>query len=318
MSDIIFAFDPTTGGQASFPAPNSAANGTLVFWNESNISQIINLNGNDFYLPAWYNRHFTGAAGNVNVLWQVHTVLNSGQVPTSEVIIEAYYEGEEYPPDGPLVRQANGNTNATTVNNTLVNTNNPPLTPDIIEIQPTDATSPTTTLDNSGNFVVKGDNAGVLTTLLQTIGGASPEVILAAASVLTDILGTLSVAGAASFQDDVLLINKKLSHATSGDLIDWTTNTEVFLKAISSGLPARLTVGVGSRSDWTIGSIIAGQANGTSGTVNHNMNIPNIPIIVPIVSQPGSATSGVGNITNTSFEWTIGAGTGIYWFVYGK
>lgn len=193
MSDIIFAFDPTTGGQASFPAPNSAANGTLVFWNESNVSQIINLNGNNFYLPAWYNRHFTGAAGNVNVLWQVHTVLNSGQVPTSEVIIEAYYEGEEYPADGPLVRQANGNTNSTVSGaNTVVNTTNVPGS-NWLDIQPTDAASATFSADNSGNFSVFGDNAGILTSLLQLISGASPRVKLAAIGIFVEVLGNLEI-----------------------------------------------------------------------------------------------------------------------------
>lgn len=86
-------------------------------------------------------------------------------------------------------------TNAMTVlANAISNLSSAPGT-NIIAVQPSDAASETIQADNSGNFTVKGDNAGTLTTLLQLIAGASPGVKLAAAAVLTEILGNLKVDG---------------------------------------------------------------------------------------------------------------------------
>lgn len=155
MSNIEFSFDPSVSSSNQFPAPNSAANGNIVFWNESNISIDLSFqDGTTLYLPAWYHRHKMGFTGNVNVQWAVRAVLNSGTVPLSEVVVESYDEFEDYPPDGPLVRQANGETNATQVGSTLVNTGNVPGTPNIIEIGNTGVGGTNiTTLNNSGNFV---------------------------------------------------------------------------------------------------------------------------------------------------------------------
>lgn len=204
MSDIVQAFDPSSTTGTQFVVPQSAVNGALVFWNESNIS--LNLSFQDgtlMYLPAWYHKHKCGYSGNVNVDWSVRTVLNSQNPPLSEVIVEAYDHGEHFPADGPLVRQANGSTaSSVTSTNAIVNTGNPPLTA-IITVQPNDAVGNTIQLDSSGNLIIKSDNAGALTNLLQLVAGAGPEVIIAAASIITQILGALTVGGNATVTGNV-------------------------------------------------------------------------------------------------------------------
>lgn len=107
MSNVVKQFDPSQGG-TQFTAPNSAVNGALVFWNESNISLDLEFaDGSDMYLPAWYHRKKCGATGSVNIVWSVNTQLASPQPPMSAVVVEAYASGEHAPNDGPLVRQAN-------------------------------------------------------------------------------------------------------------------------------------------------------------------------------------------------------------------
>lgn len=109
MSSIVKQFDPSTSTSTSFTAPNSAANGSLVFWNESNVSVDLTFaDGTNMYLPAWYHRKKCGATGSVNVTWAVNTTLNTSQPPMSQIIVEAYTSGETSPSDGPLVRQTNG------------------------------------------------------------------------------------------------------------------------------------------------------------------------------------------------------------------
>lgn len=161
--------------------------------------------------------------------------------------------------------------------------------------------------DGLGNFTIQDI---LINTTLQVLGATH----LDSGNISTDGAGGIT-AVQEILSSDLFLQNQKLSSASSGDLVDWTNHTQVFLKAISSSLPARLIVGVGSRQDWTIGSIKAGTASGTSGTVTHNMNIPNVVIATPSIS--GSATVGVTSITNTSFHWTIGTGSGIQWLVIG-
>jgi hypothetical protein len=176
MSDIVQSFDPSTESQTQFVVPQTAVNGALVFWNESNYSLNITLqNGSKFYLPAWYNKHLCGYSGSVNVSWDVRTILSSGPPPLSEVIVEAYAHGEHFPADGALVRQANGNTNVTTTQNTLINDGSAGGTV-IGEATPAGASASDFILDNNGNLTLAGflhmltnnqplqmtDNSGVL------------------------------------------------------------------------------------------------------------------------------------------------------------
>lgn len=75
-------------------------------------------------------------------------------------------------------------------NNTLFNTGNNPGTT-VVSIQPNDATSPTVTIDNSGNMTIYSDNAGILTLLLKLVAGATPAIQIGASTVTAEMLGNL-------------------------------------------------------------------------------------------------------------------------------
>lgn len=155
MSDIVASFDPSAAPQTSFTVPQTAVNGALVFWNESNIALNISLqNGSTFYLPAWYNKHLCGYSGSVNVSWNVRAVLNSGLPPLSEIIVEAYASGEHFPADGSLVRQTNGDTNSnvTTTQNTLINDGSAPTV--IIEATVAGDTTSAVSITNDAQVVL--------------------------------------------------------------------------------------------------------------------------------------------------------------------
>ena len=108
MSSIVTVFDPQTTTSDSFSAPQSAANGSLHFWNESNIGLSIKFSdGTTMYVPGWFHRHKCGATGSVNITWTQQNQLVSNTPPLSEVIVEAYDSGESFPADGPLNRQTN-------------------------------------------------------------------------------------------------------------------------------------------------------------------------------------------------------------------
>jgi hypothetical protein len=108
MSSVVTVFDPATNPSEQFIAPNGAANGALVFFNESNNSLILTFaDGSTMYLPAWYHRHKCGTSGSVQVTWGIHVTLSSAAPPISQVIVESFAQGEAFPADGPLMRQAN-------------------------------------------------------------------------------------------------------------------------------------------------------------------------------------------------------------------
>lgn len=199
MSDIVAEFNPATAPRTTFTVPQSAASGALVFWNESNISLNLTLqNGTRFYLPAWYNKHLCGYSGNVNIAWDIRTVLASGPPPTSEVIVEAYAHGEHFPADGALVRQANGDTNSVTTQNTLVNDGAAAGT-SIIEAKQTTSSGSNVAVDNSGNLTIAegGVTPIALTPLLKTIAGTGVQ--LGNGLRLTEILGALQADGNLTF-----------------------------------------------------------------------------------------------------------------------
>lgn len=198
--NIVTTFDPSVTTTDTFTVPQSSANGKMVVYNESNVSLKFHFqNGSTAYVPAWTAILFCGPFGNVNVTWQQQATLSSASPPLSMVIVETYASGEPVPGTFPaaLVRQTNIGNAVNTVSGvsaSIQNNGNTPAT-SIIEATPSDAGSSTWQADNSGNLTVKSDNAGTLITLLQLIAGASPSVKLAAATVLTEVLGNLKVDG---------------------------------------------------------------------------------------------------------------------------
>lgn len=199
--NIITAFDPSAATTGEFNMVFPGGRGKMLVFNESNINlQLTFANGYTSYVPAWTaNLYCLNGLSSPLVVWTQYSTLTSSGAPISQVVIEGFDPNEPVPGTYPaaLVRQTNiGNSVTTNVGSTtsLKNDGNLPGT-SIIEATPSDAGTSTWSADNSGNLLIKGDNAGVLTTLLQLIAGASPAVKLAAAAVLTEALGNMKVDG---------------------------------------------------------------------------------------------------------------------------
>jgi hypothetical protein len=107
---IVATFDPSVLTTDAITIPQSAANGTLVVYNESNIALTFTFqNGDSDYVPAWVGQKFRIEGTNVNVTWQHQSILSSIAPPLSQVIVVAYACGEPVPNGFPvaLSRQAN-------------------------------------------------------------------------------------------------------------------------------------------------------------------------------------------------------------------
>jgi hypothetical protein len=320
MSSIVTSFNPTTDTSTSFTAPNAAGNGALVFFNESNISLDLTFaDGTSMYLPAWYHRHKCGATGSVNIQWDIHQILNQNNPPISEVVVEAFDAGETFPADGPLVRATNvGNTTPLSSSTTAIaNTGNPPGQA-IITAQPSDAASATWSADNSGNLVIKGDNAGTLTTLLQLIAGASPAVKLAAASVSTEVLGDLQLdgqlLGPASSDTVVKVASAKQFQVWIGG-VEYLLLTTGNLHIDSLGCVCNnLQLPVGRLNAFNTGTVT------TSGTVTvtHGLGATPAAVLACVTTSGSSATLSAYSYTSTQFTLLNGSGISmtIRWWAY--
>ncbi len=131
---IAGTFDPSVGTSGTFTVAQSAGNGRLVLYNESNISLLLKFqNGSSAYLPAWVANIYAGNFGGQKLLWSQSQVLTSDAPPLSFVLAEVYGEKECVHNTFPcqLPRQAKvGNVITTNVvaATSIVNDNNPGLT----------------------------------------------------------------------------------------------------------------------------------------------------------------------------------------------
>lgn len=197
--NILTNFDPSANTSGTFNLAFPRNRGKVVIWNESKVNLQLTFANNDTeYAPAWQGVLFcVKDLPSPVVTWSQYSVLSSGTGPISQVVVVVYDENETVPGTFPasIVRQTNvGNSiPVATSANSLANDGNTQTV--FIESTPSGAASSTISIDNEGNVTIKGNNAGTLTTLLQLIAGASPGVKLAAAAVLTEILGTLQVDG---------------------------------------------------------------------------------------------------------------------------
>lgn len=123
-------FDPTLTSSGVVILPQSAASGKLVWYNESNVSLVLDFqNGFSAYLPAWTACIYCGNFGGPTVRWTAQSVIASLLAPISLVIIEAYTSQEcilnIFP--ATLVRQTNVGNSIKTAQvgvSTLVNDGN--------------------------------------------------------------------------------------------------------------------------------------------------------------------------------------------------
>ena len=307
---IVETFNPATSTSNTFNAGFSGGTGKLVIYNESNINLQLSWGSFSTYCPAWTAMLYCITTNSVNITWTAQSQLSSNNAPISQVIVEAYDTNEPvlgtYPQA--LMRQTNiGNAiNVGAAATNIQNDGNAPGT-QIIEATPSDTSSVSTWLaDTSGNLTIKSDNAGVLTTLLQLIGGASPAVKLAAAGLLTELLGPLQVDG------------NTISGPSSGNLNLISPNNIFFQVPSGSNEFSVKSDGPHLEADslhFLSGSISrfqGGSASGTSGTVTHTLGAqPTFVIITPISGSPQSGS--VNTINSTTFDWYTNGGSGIYW-----
>lgn len=146
---------------------------------------------------------------------------NASSWPSSFVQIDTFGLGER--PSGVYPMALSRNTNVGNTVNTamggstsLQNDGNTQTV--IIEATPSGAPSSTISIDNEGNFTIKGNNDGTLTTLLQLVAGASPAVKLAAAAVLVEALGGLQVDGDLTVKGSSSLDNADITSDGVGNM----------------------------------------------------------------------------------------------------
>jgi hypothetical protein len=197
------------------PTKISGSRATIYVMNMSNVTYYLDFkDGNIAHVPAWWARPFCVPS---SVKWMELSVaafpVGMPNPPFSHVAIETYLLNEDTSKlqDTSITAQVSvqGNTSVTTtISNEVSQIGFAPGTT-VIEVKPSDALSDTYFGDNEGNLTINGNNAGTLTTLLQLIAGASPGVKLAAAAVLTEVLGPLQVDSDAFIEGNLLLNNGK-------------------------------------------------------------------------------------------------------------
>lgn len=200
--NIVATFDPSAAVTGTFVPNLSNGIGKIVVWNESNWALDVTFtDGTTDLAPAWTATIFNLLGPSGKITWTQDTQLTASTPPISKVWVVAYRNNEAIPGVFPLalVRQANlGNSvNLSTSTTSLVNDANA-LATQIIESTPTGAASSTISVLNDGTVVLKGDVAGVLTALLQTIPGAAAgasSVKLGDAARTVEVLGALQVDG---------------------------------------------------------------------------------------------------------------------------
>lgn len=158
-----------------------------------------------------------------------------------------------------------------------------------------------------------------------------------------DYLGNITVSGASSLDNGNIATNGSgqlnflaPGEVSPGQCIYVDTGGQLHITGLSStgAFPNHISLddSVGSQQAFVdtsafhvsnkltlpSGSIIAvkfGHATGINGVVvTHGLGrTPAAIAILPDIAQPGSATTGVGNVGSTTFEGTCGAGTGFYW-----
>lgn len=202
--------------------------------------------------------------GESEVDFQVIYIITTPVNLPKLLLVTYYAPGESIPPMATLGNSpvgVSGNVNVSTAQ-ALQNDGN--LQQVFIESTPSGAGSSTVSVDNEGNATIKGNNAGVLTPLLQLVAGASPLINLLG-GIQIDSVGhlilpnnkALSAFNASAVRKGILL----LDNANNVTLFAADANTIQFSNA--AGLAAEIDTNSGLQLTGTTQS-----RNGTqSGTV---------------------------------------------------
>lgn len=318
---IIPQFDP--GNTALYPDGNGVidvgaadAGSKALFYNESPFN--INLdfyNGNQGLLHAWEARYWSLDGDTKQIGWSLATSLNVVNPPISVVMGELYGPHERLEGTYPvaLIRQIGGQQAIVSGSSTLVNTNSPINTTDIIQISPAGDAGSVTTLDNMGNFV-NGDATHPGTFSLDnakiTTDGAGN--ITVTGSVKTNTIfdtsgdGVIGVTGSGATQNTRLQsagsINLQVPAGTSQAIVDSTGFT------VGPG-QLHLVVGDLRHLNGTVSTI------GSGTVISHGLGItPRFVLLTSNIAQPGSSNVGVGSFTATTFTASVAAGTSGCWY----
>lgn len=200
---IVTTFDPATATTNTFKVPQSAASGSMVIWNESNISLSIQFQtGDSAYIPAWGARRFVGSYGGSTITWAQQAQLASNQAPLSQVIVETYAQGEDLHEVFPMTlsRQTNVG-NASTVTSAASSVQNDGNVAGTSVVEATVAGDP--------NSAVQITNAGIVTFgsaahhgSVTTIGGGFTGVGILSTGGLTVSGGGTALDGGAITTDN--------------------------------------------------------------------------------------------------------------------
>lgn len=287
----IPSFNP--GDTGAYPNGNGVilvgaadAGSKVLFYNESPYNlQIDFLNGSLDVLHAWEARWWILDGDTKQVAWLILSSLTATTAPISVVMGTLYGPNEQVPGTYPvsLFRQTNiGNSVQTNVNS-ISNTTNAPGS-NWLNVQPTDAASPTFSADNSGNLTINSDNGGALTSLLKLVTGASPSLNLAASTVPTKIFGHLGMQSGTT----VSLDNGDISTDGSGNM------------SFNSGALKTVTIqtlSAGNVINIKDGSTLLAQISASNGLTLYT------PIFFQNVSAPQTLTNGSTiSISGTNFQ----------------
>jgi len=187
MKQLVTSFDPSALQSSSFQVqtqqnPVNGFYGYLLIANESSVSLIITIGGDQFRLPPWVKDKVILDALTKEVGWQQEFSLNNaGGAPVTQVLVD-YYSADEpvsdvYPIS--LVRNTNiGNTVNTAMTATLINDGSPDNTV-IIETTPISEASSAFSLDNRGNLILRTGNLSGWSVVIEVDdGGAGPYTAL--------------------------------------------------------------------------------------------------------------------------------------------
>src|SRR6266702_2686457 len=234
MTQFIGIVDVSTGKDTSKQIGQSSGYGGFTIGNESDFSVIVKMDGTGhrkslypgtvYFFPA--HEGFSGT-----ILFNLLSKLNNISTwPSAFLQIDAVGVNEPvntsaYPM--PLPRQMSVGNTLTTVGATAGNIQNDGSIngTSIIEVTPSGAASSTIVMNSDGTLTIKGDVAGVLTTLLQLIPGAAAaasSVRLADSTRRVEVLGTFLSDGSATFSTDIKT-NTIRDNVTGVDQIDLAT-----------------------------------------------------------------------------------------------
>ena len=310
----------------------------MVIFNESPYFINVQLDAsNSVSLPAYTADIVpvsSGFSGNMSITPLTYLTAQ-GQAPATSVFISTYGGNDPLTrllfsgmPTGypiALARLSNiGNSlNVSTSATSLVNDNNP-LATQIIESTPSGAPGSTIVVTNSGDVTIKGDVAGVLTTLLQIIS-ASSTVNISATGKQTNVNGNLTVA------QNFLVTNGKVGMSGAGDFIDASSGTDAYFKCPGTNATVHLRdnsgteyctftpAGVNPQNgiNFTVGRIKEiNSGSNVSGTINHGLSGVPTAVLVTCNTSLSSATVGASNYTSTQFRLDVGGGLNGRWVAY--